>query len=83
MAVNNTRSMNADFHQGIIDRSYIQLTPDRGEVENPPVERLLWPTYAHAEMYADDSHIEAEIVRASRPVEHLKRPGSPGSELRY
>jgi hypothetical protein len=83
MAVNDSRSMNADFHQGVIDRSYIQLTPDRGVVENPPVDRLLWPTYQHAEMFDDNSHIEAAFVQATRPVEFLKRPNSQGSEPRY
>ena len=73
MAVNSERSMNADFHQGVIDRSYIQLTPDRGGVvENPPIDRLGWPTYRQAELHDDNSHIEAAIVQATRPVEHYK-----------
>ncbi len=81
MAVNNSRSMNADFHQGVIDRSYIQLTPDRGVVENPPVDRLTWPTYRHAEMHIDNSHVEAALVQATRPVELLK--GGDSGDPRY
>ena len=69
MAINNTRSMNADMHQGVIDRTYIQLTPDRGVVENPPIERLAWPTYANAERFADDPHIESRILRSMLPHE--------------
>ena len=84
MAVNDTRSMNLDFNQGCIDRTYIQLTPDRGGVvENPPVDRLEWPTYAHAEQHIDHAHLEASFLQATKPVEHLKRPDAPGSELRY
>ncbi len=85
MAVNDSRSMNADFHQGVIDRSYIQLCPDRGVVENPPVDRLAWPTYRAAERFIDNSHVEAAIVQATRPVEYLKTPPGlePGSDPRY
>ena len=72
MAVNSSRSMNLDFHQGVIDRSYIELTPNRGVVENPPLDRLGWPTYAHAELHIDNSHVEAAIVQATRPVESYK-----------
>lgn len=72
MAVNDSRSMNADFHQGVIDRSYIQLCPDRGSVENIPVERMAWPQYAHAEQHQDNPHVEAAIIQASRPVEQYR-----------
>ena len=40
MAVNDSRSMNEDFHQGSIDSTYIQLMPDRANAEVPPIERL-------------------------------------------
>jgi hypothetical protein len=82
MAVNNSRSMNAEFHQGHIDRSYIQLTPDRGNVEHPPVERLLWPTYGQAELHAESPFIEAHIVRANLPVEYLTGSSHGDSDLR-
>ena len=73
MAVNSERSMNVDFHQGVIDRSYIQLTPDRGGiVENPPVERLAWPRFGYCEQLNDNPHIEAIFVQATKPVEHVK-----------
>lgn len=45
MAVNQERDMSSEFHQGIEENSYMQLTPNRGCVEHPPVERLDWPTY--------------------------------------
>jgi len=70
MAKNQTRSMGAEFAQGGVDRSYIQLTPDRGVVENPPVERLCWPTYVNAERCIDHSHLEAHLRRAGLPREH-------------
>ena len=35
MAVNSSRSMNADFDQGTIDNTYIQLTPNRGATREP------------------------------------------------
>jgi hypothetical protein len=81
MAVNNSRSMNAEFSQGHIDRSYIQLTPNRGVVEHPPVERLSWPTYRQAELHAESPFIEAHISRAGLPVEYTTR-GPGDSDLR-
>jgi hypothetical protein len=69
MAVNNTRSMNADLHQGCVDSTYISLTPHRGNVENPPIERMTWPQYGNAEKWADDPHIEAHISRSVLPRE--------------
>ena len=75
MAVNDERSMNADFRQGVVDRSYIQLTPDRGGVENPPSDRMSWPTYRAAEQHADDSHLEAEFVQSQRPSEQWRGDG--------
>lgn len=69
MTVNNSRSMNAEFAQGHIDRSYIELTPNRGVVEHPPIERLSWPTYRQAEMHKESPFIEAHISRAGLPVE--------------
>jgi len=81
MAVNNSRSLNAEFHQGHIDRSYIQLTPDRGVVEHPPIERLSWPTYGQAERHMESPFIEAHISRAGLPVEY-KTAGAGDSDRR-
>lgn len=69
MAVNSSHSMNADFHQGTIDESYIQLTPDRGNVENPPLERLTWPRYQHVGQWAESPFMEASIRHGIRPRE--------------
>lgn len=72
MGVVQNRSMLEDFSQGIVDRSYIQLMPDRGGIiENPPIDRLAWPTYANAERFRDDSMIEAMMAHLPRPVERL------------
>jgi hypothetical protein len=70
MAVNDTRSMNGDFHQGMCDSSYIQLAPGRGGiVESPPIERLSWPTYGQAEKHCESPMLEADVVRSFRPKE--------------
>jgi hypothetical protein len=69
MSVNQGRSMNAEFTQGGIDRTYIQITPDRAVVENPPIERLSWPTYRQAEQHAEHPMLEAHIRRAPLPRE--------------
>ena len=81
MAVNDRESMNMAFAQGSIDRTYIQLTPDRKNVEVPPTERLGWPTYAHAERFADPPFLEAHIQHSMRPVENKVR--GQVSESRY
>jgi hypothetical protein len=76
MAVNDSRSMNADFHQGVLDRSYVQLTPDRGSVEHPPTERMSWPQYHAAEQHIDHSHVEGLISHSARPKEIPVRFGA-------
>ena len=78
MAKNESRSMSAEFTQGHIDRSYIQLCPDRGVVENVPVERLSWPTYTHAEMYQVNPFLESHLNRADLPREHKTTRGRLG-----
>jgi hypothetical protein len=67
--------MNVEFGQGHIDNSYIQLTPNRGVVEHPPIERLAWPTYANAELYSESPFIEAHIARAMLPREIRSHAG--------
>jgi hypothetical protein len=78
MAKNQSRSMDAEFAQGSVDSTYIQLTPDRGAVENPPLERLTWPTYAQAGLHIDPPHLEAHMRRAALPGEHLTARGRLG-----
>lgn len=76
MAVNNSESMNMAFVQGTIDNTYIQLTPNRKNVENPPTDRLTWPTYGSAERHYDPPFLEAHIQHAlTRPVENKVRQG--------
>jgi len=69
MAVNDTRSMTADFHQGSVDSTYIQIAPDRANVENPPVERLTWPRYRQAEQHKESPFFEAHVRESLKPVE--------------
>ena len=80
MAVNDSRSMTAEFHQGSIDQTYIQLTPNRANPENPPVERLSWPTYVNAEVWGESPHIEGHLRRSLLPTE---RKVSTGSDPRF
>jgi hypothetical protein len=70
---NQSRSMQADFSQGIVDNSYITIAPDRGGEFHAPIDRLTWPTYAQAELHRDDSMIEAMMAHLPRPVERLTR----------
>lgn len=69
MSVNQSRSMNLDFNQGSVDCTYIQLTPNRGNVENPPVERLDWPQYANVEKWPESPFLEAHVRRLGHPRE--------------
>jgi hypothetical protein len=68
---NQSRSMDAEFAQGTVDETYMQLTPDRGGVvENPPYDRMTWPTYGQAERHIDPPFLEAHMRRAALPQEH-------------
>lgn len=59
MAVNRSRDVSIEFHQGIVDNSYMQLCPNRGGViENPPLDRLSWPTYPQVEQHREDLSVE-------------------------
>jgi hypothetical protein len=69
MAVNDSRSMNADFNQGTVDNTYIQLTPGRANVECPPVERLAWPNFMACEKYDESPFLEAGIRKSMHPHE--------------
>jgi hypothetical protein len=69
MAANQSRSMNGDFAQGSVDCTYIQLTPNRGNPENPPIERLDWPQYQNVEKWPESPFLEAHIRRAAHPRE--------------
>lgn len=69
MAKNESESMNSSFAQGTVDNTYIDLTPNRKMVENPPVDRYTWPTYAQAGRHIDPPFLEAHLQHALRPVE--------------
>ena len=75
MAVNDIRSMNHELMMGTTDSSYITLTPDRANVENPPFDRLSWPTYAQAERHWDPSHREGHALHSLLPTENKVRQG--------
>ena len=70
MAVNESRSMSGEFHQGVVDRTYIQLDPERGGViAVPQSERLTWPTYRQAEQHIDHPFWETMAERSPLPRE--------------
>ena len=78
MAVNQTRNMTAELHQGIEENSYMQLTPNRGGViEHVPYDRLTWPTYAQALKHANDP------FEGHRPIAHeVHTGGTPTNNRR-
>lgn len=76
MAVNQSRSMSAEFGMGTVDSTYISLSPDRGGVSGIPVERLSWPRYRLAGQFQDSPFSEATVARADMPVERKSRYGS-------
>ena len=79
MAKNESRSMGGEFSQGCVDRTYIQLTPDRGGVvENPPYGRMAWPIYAQAEKHLDHPFTESHVGRAPLDREHKTARGRLG-----
>jgi hypothetical protein len=80
MAVNASRSMNADFVQGSIDNTYIQLTPNRGNPEVVPTERLDWPQYQNAEKWSESPFLEAHTRKALHPHE-VKTTGDGDSRF--
>jgi hypothetical protein len=77
---NETRPMTGEFHQGSIDCTYIQLTPNRGVVENPPIERFGWPQYQNVEQWPSNPFDEAHMNRAHLPRE-IKTTGD--GDTRY
>jgi hypothetical protein len=83
MAVNSERSMLADFHQGVVDNTYIHLVPNRGNVENPPYDRMTWPIYGQAEKHVDPPFIEAHLARSVLPREARNGDQDPSGDLRY
>lgn len=83
MAVNDSESMNMSFALGSVDSTYVSLTPDRKNVENPPVDRLTWPTYGQAERHIDPPHLEAHLQHAMRPVERKVASGPGVGEARF
>lgn len=77
MAVNESRSMNAEFHQGGVDNTYIQLNPNRGGVISvTPAERATWPTYGQAEQHID--HPAWEVIADRIPLPRERKTASSG-----
>jgi hypothetical protein len=55
MAVNNSRNMVDELHQGVVDGSYMHVAPDwGGSGVEPRWERLAWPTYQQVESHPED-----------------------------
>lgn len=81
MAVNETRSMNGEMHQGVVDNTYISIAPNRGGVLSaPPTERLTWPQYRNAEQFIDHAFDESAAGRAHLPRE---RKTAAAGDFRY
>lgn len=76
MAVNQSRSMNVDFGMGIVDSTYISISPDRGGLSGVPVERLSWPRYRLAGQFKDSPFSESGMARADMPIERKSRYGT-------
>lgn len=81
MAVNRSRDMVAELHQGVIDNTYIQLAPNRGGVHPVPTERLAWPTYMRAEQRADHPFEQHPEFLADFHESHTS--GTPTTRNRY
>lgn len=80
MAVNQSRSMTAEFAQGSVDQTYIQLAPNRGVVENAPVERFDWPQYRNVEKWPESPFLEGHVRRSGLPRE-IKTTGDGDSRF--
>lgn len=73
MAVNQSRSMSAEFSQGTIDSSFISIMPDRGGVVGSvPTERLAWPSYGQAEQHNIPKFATDCGCHAGKDVEHYR-----------
>lgn len=87
MAVNTSRSMNAELQQGVIDGGYIQLCPNWSTEANPQDERLAWPTYQQAERHTENStqkvpSIDNSIVTQARHRAEGDLRSHPGAAVR-
>lgn len=73
MAVNQSRSMSADFLQGSSDSTFISLIPDRGGVlASVPSERMAWPQYGQAQQHAKAPFVCDHSCHAGKPVEYTR-----------
>ena len=76
MAQNRSRDLHTELQQGIIDNSYMQLTPNRGgDIEDPRTERLTWPTYAQVERHQPDN-ITGEASLDSKAIDEITTRGT-------
>lgn len=73
MAVNASRSMNAELEQGVVDGRYIQLHPQWQNAANPPTERMSWPTYQQAERHRESTMLP--VHADCHPCDHDAEPG--------
>jgi hypothetical protein len=67
MAVNNSRNMRAEFEQGVVENTYMQLQPDWSLNANAPVDRLTWPTYQQAMRHGE--RVATEMLNPISPRE--------------
>lgn len=81
MAVNRSRDMVSELHQGVIDNTYIQLAPNRGGVHPVETERLSWPTYQRAEQRA--AHPFETHPTFLAEADEVTTKGTPTTRNRY
>lgn len=78
MAQARDRRMGAEFLQGTIDNTYIQLAPNRGGLVEIPhlIDRAANDApyqYLNVEVHGDDPFAVARARRAEQPVEVISR----------
>jgi len=71
MAVNESRSMIAELNQGLLDGRYMQLAPNWSVDENPPTERMDWPTYRQVDRHQTENvrqvpTVDNQVVQVAR-----------------
>ena len=81
MAVNRSRDMVSELHQGVIDNTYIQLAPNRGGSHPVEAEKMSWPTYARAEQKPE--HPFATHPNFLADFDEVHTSGTPTTRNRY
>lgn len=81
MAVNRSRDMVSELHQGVIDNTYIQLAPNRGGVHPVEAEKMSWPTYQRAEQRGEHPFATHPLFLSG--FDEVTTSGTPTTRNRY